>query len=189
MNGLGSFLWKIFSMTVIFLGHIGFNSALAETKFYVDKDKKLTDELFTSQEDATEGTISTITLCSTGYYLSSCGSTTLGTNWLKGMVKTKNVTSTITTPDYFSYDQLSTDTTNMDNLRKFFSGKETIMYTEDPIVSSDVIGSMYGAVVDGLLTNVLDVDGKQLVKVVAWYDNEMGYSAQMVRTAKHLMSK
>ncbi len=66
---------------------------------------------------------------------------------------------------------------------------ETIMYTEDPIVSSDVIGSMYGAVVDGLLTNVLDVDGKQLLKVVAWYDNEMGYSAQMVRTAKYLMSK
>ena len=66
---------------------------------------------------------------------------------------------------------------------------ETIMYTEDPIVSSDVIGSMYGAVVDGLLTNVLEVDGKQLVKIVAWYDNEMGYSAQMVRTAKYLMSK
>ena len=66
---------------------------------------------------------------------------------------------------------------------------ETIMYTEDPIVSSDVIGSMYGSVVDGLLTNVLDVDGKQLVKIVAWYDNEMGYSAQMVRTAKYLMNK
>ncbi len=66
---------------------------------------------------------------------------------------------------------------------------ETIMYTEDPIVSSDVIGLMYGAVVDGLLTNVLDVDGKQLVKVVAWYDNEMGYSAQMVRTAKYLLNK
>lgn len=66
---------------------------------------------------------------------------------------------------------------------------ETIMYTEDPIVSSDVIGSMFGAVVDGLCTNVLDVDGKQLVKIVAWYDNEMGYSAQMVRTARYLMSR
>ena len=66
---------------------------------------------------------------------------------------------------------------------------ETIMYTEDPIVSSDVIGSMYGAVVDGLCTNVLEVDGKQLVKIVAWYDNEMGYSAQMVRTARYLMSR
>ena len=65
---------------------------------------------------------------------------------------------------------------------------ETIMFTEDPIVSSDVIGSMFGAVVDGLCTNVLEVNGKQLVKIVAWYDNEMGYSAQMVRTARYLMS-
>ena len=64
---------------------------------------------------------------------------------------------------------------------------ETIKFTMDPIVSSDVIGCHYGAVVDGLSTNVLDVDGKQLVKVVAWYDNEMSYSSQMVRTAKYLM--
>ena len=66
---------------------------------------------------------------------------------------------------------------------------ETIMITMDPIVSSDVIGSYYGAVVDGLSTKVLDVDGKQLVKIVAWYDNEMGYSAQMVRTAKYLVTR
>ena len=56
----------------------------------------------------------------------------------------------------------------------------------DPVVSSDIIGREIGALVDGLLTSVLEVDGKQLVKVVAWYDNEMGYSAQMVRTAKYL---
>ena len=66
---------------------------------------------------------------------------------------------------------------------------ETIMFTMDPIVSSDVIGSHYGAVVDGLSTKVLDVDGKQMVKIVAWYDNEMGYSTQMVRTAKYLMTR
>ena len=66
---------------------------------------------------------------------------------------------------------------------------ETLKYTEDPIVSSDVIGTTYGATVDGLLTDVLEVDGKQLVKIVAWYDNEMGYSAQMVRTAKALIEK
>ena len=64
---------------------------------------------------------------------------------------------------------------------------QTLKYTEDPIVSSDVIGTPYGAVVDGLLTSVLEVDGKQLVKVIAWYDNEMGYSVQMVKTAKKLM--
>lgn len=66
---------------------------------------------------------------------------------------------------------------------------QTIMYTEDPIVSSDIIGMQCGALVDGLLTNVINVNGKQLVKVVAWYDNEMSYSAQMVRTAKYLMQK
>lgn len=65
---------------------------------------------------------------------------------------------------------------------------ETLKFTMDPIVSSDIIGSHYGAIVDGLLTTVLEVEGKQLVKVVAWYDNEMGYSTQMVRTAKYLMT-
>ncbi len=65
---------------------------------------------------------------------------------------------------------------------------ETIKYTEDPVVSSDIIGSRLGALVDGLLTEVLEVDGRQLVKVIAWYDNEMGYSAQMVRTAAYLGS-
>lgn len=66
---------------------------------------------------------------------------------------------------------------------------ETLEYTDDPIVSSDVIGRRAGSVVDGLSTNILEVDGKQLLKVVAWYDNEMGYTAQMVRTAKYLMKK
>ena len=65
---------------------------------------------------------------------------------------------------------------------------ETIVYTEDPIVSSDIISSTCGATVDGNLTEVLNVNGKQLIKVVAWYDNEMGYSYQMVRTAKKLMN-
>lgn len=64
---------------------------------------------------------------------------------------------------------------------------ETLVYTEDPIVSSDVIGRRCGSVVDGLSTNILDTEDGQLVKVVAWYDNEMGYTSQMVRTAKYLM--
>lgn len=81
--------------------------------------------------------------------------------------------------------------TNVDEINLAFekNQNETLKYTMDPIVSSDVIGLRYGAVVDGLSTNVLNVDGKQMVKIVAWYDNEMGYSAQMVRTAKELIKK
>lgn len=66
---------------------------------------------------------------------------------------------------------------------------ETLKFTMDPVVSSDIIGSTCGALVDGLLTKILEVDGKQLVKIVAWYDNEYGYSSQMVRTARKLMQK
>ncbi len=78
-----------------------------------------------------------------------------------------------------------------DEINKAFekNQNETIKITYDPIVSSDVIGTHEGAIVDGLLTTVLDDNGEQLVKVTAWYDNEMGYSAQMVRVAEYLGRK
>ncbi len=69
------------------------------------------------------------------------------------------------------------------------AANETLAYTEDPIVSSDTIGSEYGSIFDAQMTRVLEVDGKQLVKVLAWYDNEMGYVAQMVRTMKLMVEK
>ena len=65
---------------------------------------------------------------------------------------------------------------------------ETLKFTMDPVVSSDILGKKCGALVDGLSTNVLDTPEGQLVKVIAWYDNEMGYTAQMMRTAKVLMN-
>lgn len=80
--------------------------------------------------------------------------------------------------------------TSIEEINQTFENNqnETIFYTEDPIVSSDIISSTCGALVDGLLTNVVEVDGKQLVKVIAWYDNEMGYSYQMVRTINKLFN-
>jgi len=85
--------------------------------------------------------------------------------------------------------ELKRNTTEEEINNLFINNKsETISFTMDPVVSSDIIGSHLGALVDGQLTKVLEVDGKQLVKVVAWYDNEMGYSTQMVRTAKYLGS-
>ena len=57
---------------------------------------------------------------------------------------------------------------------------EALKITYDPIVSSDIIGKTYGALVDGMLTST----SGNLVKVVAWYDNEYGYTCQMLRTAK-----
>jgi glyceraldehyde 3-phosphate dehydrogenase len=55
--------------------------------------------------------------------------------------------------------------------------KGVLEYTEDPIVSSDVIGNPASSVVDGLSTMVL---GKRMVKVISWYDNEWGYSNRVV---------
>ena len=55
--------------------------------------------------------------------------------------------------------------------------KEILEYTEDPIVSSDIIRNPHSSIVDGLLTAVID---DTLVKVVSWYDNEWGYSNRCV---------
>ena len=65
------------------------------------------------------------------------------------------------------------------------SANESFGYTEDPIVSSDVIGIRFGSLFDATQTKVVTVDGKQLVKTVSWYDNEMSFVAQMIRTATY----
>lgn len=57
--------------------------------------------------------------------------------------------------------------------------KGILQYTEDPIVSADIIGNTHSAIFDANLTAVLG-DKNKLVKVVAWYDNEMGYSSRLV---------
>lgn len=66
---------------------------------------------------------------------------------------------------------------------------ESYGYTEDPIVSSDVIGMAFGSLFDATQTKVSNVGGVCLVKVAAWYDNEASYTNQLVRTAQYLASK
>lgn len=67
------------------------------------------------------------------------------------------------------------------------SSNESFGYTEEPIVSVDIIGINYGSLFDATQTKVLTVGGKQLVKTVAWYDNEMSYTSQLVRTLKKIV--
>lgn len=84
--------------------------------------------------------------------------------------------------------ELSHDVT-VEQINEAFRNNQnsTLKYTEDPVVSCDVVGTISGALVDGLSTNVINTESGQLVKVLAWYDNEMGYSAQMVRTTLYLL--
>ncbi len=56
-------------------------------------------------------------------------------------------------------------------------------YTEDPIVSSDIIGNSHGAIFDAGMTRVIDGN---LVKIISWYDNEFSYTSQYIRTVKHV---
>lgn len=62
------------------------------------------------------------------------------------------------------------------------AANESFGYTEEELVSTDIVGISYGSLFDATLTKVMDVAGKQLVKTAAWYDNEMSYTSQLVRT-------
>jgi glyceraldehyde 3-phosphate dehydrogenase len=62
------------------------------------------------------------------------------------------------------------------------AANESFGYTEDELVSSDVIGISYGSLFDATQTRVQTVGDSQLVRVVSWYDNEMSYVSQLVRT-------
>ncbi len=65
------------------------------------------------------------------------------------------------------------------------ASNESFGYTEDEIVSSDVIGTHFGSLFDATQTKVVTVGDKQLVKTVSWYDNEMSYVSQLVRTVHY----
>ena len=69
------------------------------------------------------------------------------------------------------------------------AANESFGYTEEPLVSADIIGITYGSLFDATQTKVMEVNGQQLVKVAAWYDNEMSYTNQLIRTLKYFVTR
>jgi len=69
------------------------------------------------------------------------------------------------------------------------ASNESFGYNEDEIVSSDIIGISFGSLFDATQTKVVTVGDHQLVKTVSWYDNEMSYVSQLVRTVKYFAGK
>ncbi len=65
------------------------------------------------------------------------------------------------------------------------AANESFGYNEDEIVSSDIIGTSFGSLFDATQTRVISAGEQQLVKTVSWYDNEMSYVSQLVRTVKY----
>ncbi len=65
------------------------------------------------------------------------------------------------------------------------AANESYAYNEDEIVSSDIIGTSFGSIFDATQTKVVTVGDMQMVKTVSWYDNEMSYVSQLVRTVKY----
>ena len=68
------------------------------------------------------------------------------------------------------------------------SANESFGYTEEPLVSSDIIGMEFGSLFDATQTKVINSGDTQLVKTVAWYDNEMSYTQQLIRVLHYFVS-
>ena len=69
------------------------------------------------------------------------------------------------------------------------AANESFGYTNEPIVSSDIIGTTFGSLFDESQTKVTNLGGVNLVKTASWYDNEASYTNQLVRTAHYVASK
>ncbi len=85
---------------------------------------------------------------------------------LVSILKTKNVTA----------DQVN------EAIKKHTVDNPSFGYNADQVVSSDIIGTTFGSVFDPTQTEVTTAGDYQLVKTVAWYDNEYGFTCQMIRT-------
>ena len=66
---------------------------------------------------------------------------------------------------------------------------ESFGYTEEPLVSSDIVGIHFGSLFDATQTKIVQNGDVQLVKTVSWYDNEMSYTSQLIRTLGYFASK
>ncbi|MDP2813154.1 MAG: type I glyceraldehyde-3-phosphate dehydrogenase [Erysipelotrichaceae bacterium] len=82
----------------------------------------------------------------------------------------------------------STDVEKVNAVMKA-AANESYGYTEEELVSTDIIGMSFGSLFDATQTKVVSAGGVTVVKVAAWYDNEASYTYQLVRTAKYLASK
>lgn len=76
-------------------------------------------------------------------------------------------------------------TVEMVNAAMKANSNDSYGYTEEHLVSSDIIGMEYGALFDATQTKIVSMGGQQLVKTVAWYDNEMSFVKQLVRTLEY----
>ncbi|MGO2602977.1 MAG: type I glyceraldehyde-3-phosphate dehydrogenase [Alkalibacterium gilvum] len=85
---------------------------------------------------------------------------------------------------YSVLDKKVTEEEVNEMMKKYSS--DAFVYNEDEIVSSDIIGVPAGSVFDSTLTKVIDGENGQLVKTVSWYDNEYGFTGNMVRTLTHM---
>jgi glyceraldehyde 3-phosphate dehydrogenase len=65
------------------------------------------------------------------------------------------------------------------------ASNESFGYTEDELVSSDIVGTHFGSLFDATQTKIISNGDTQLVKTVSWYDNEMSYVSQLVRTVHY----
>jgi glyceraldehyde 3-phosphate dehydrogenase len=74
-------------------------------------------------------------------------------------------------------------------VKKVTEGNQSFGYNDDEIVSSDIIGTEFGSVFDPTQTQIVGGGEGQVVKVVAWYDNESGFTAQMIRTLEKFASQ
>jgi glyceraldehyde-3-phosphate dehydrogenase, type I len=96
---------------------------------------------------------------------------------------TGSVTELVTTLN----KEVTVDEVN-EAVAKYTKDSVSFGYNDDEIVSSDVIGTSYGSIFDPTQTQIVGSGASQIVKTVSWYDNESGFTAQMIRTLEKFAS-